>query len=248
MHALAFEPWSVAAVNLPEHAGNPIHSDEGARAAGYPAALVAGVTVYAYLTHPPAAAWGIDWVRRGGAEVRFVSPVFDADRVDCVEHIDDGTADEVAAGVRVVEARVDGERRAVATMRREAGGSPVLRDGEPLDDIVVVLSDGWADYGERAGDDLDLYRREGITHPAAWPSIANHVVVQRGLVTSSWVHVRSLITHLDVAPRDAVATVRSTVIKRFETRAGERAVLDVVVETDRGPVVHVEHESIVALR
>ncbi|SVB41331.1 uncharacterized protein METZ01_LOCUS194185, partial [marine metagenome] len=39
--------WSVRARNLPEHARNPIHTDEGGRAAGFDAALVAGVTVYA---------------------------------------------------------------------------------------------------------------------------------------------------------------------------------------------------------
>ena len=37
-------PWSVTAQNLPEHARNAIHTDEGAQAAGFPRALVAGVT------------------------------------------------------------------------------------------------------------------------------------------------------------------------------------------------------------
>ena len=40
-------PWRLVARNLPAHAGNPIHTDVGARAAGYPSALVAGVTVHA---------------------------------------------------------------------------------------------------------------------------------------------------------------------------------------------------------
>src|SRR5680860_163226 len=63
--------WVVRARNLPEHAGNPIHTDAGARAEGFPSALVAGVTTYAYLTHPLVAAWGLDWLTRGGGEVRF---------------------------------------------------------------------------------------------------------------------------------------------------------------------------------
>ena len=53
------EAWSARARNLPEHAGNPIHTDEGGRAAGFDAALVAGVTVYAYLTRPIVEAWGM---------------------------------------------------------------------------------------------------------------------------------------------------------------------------------------------
>ena len=43
---------AVVARNLPEHARNAIHTDAGARAQGFPRALVAGVTTYAYLVHP----------------------------------------------------------------------------------------------------------------------------------------------------------------------------------------------------
>ena len=34
------QPWSVTAVNLPEHARNAIHTDAGARAAGIRCLLV----------------------------------------------------------------------------------------------------------------------------------------------------------------------------------------------------------------
>ena len=60
-------PWPVVARNLSEHSSNPIHPDAGAQAAGFPAALVAGVTTYAYLTHPIVAAWGRDGLEHGGA-------------------------------------------------------------------------------------------------------------------------------------------------------------------------------------
>ena len=83
------ETWTVLARNLPEHADNRIHTDAGARAAGFPAALVAGVTTYAYLTHPIVAAWGLDWVANGGGEVRFDAPVFDHEAVTCTPVVDD---------------------------------------------------------------------------------------------------------------------------------------------------------------
>ena len=58
--------WSVQARNLPEHAANPIHTDEGGRAAGFDAALVAGVTVYAYVTRPSSRHGALDgWPRAG---------------------------------------------------------------------------------------------------------------------------------------------------------------------------------------
>jgi len=81
--------WSVVAQNLPEHARNPIHTDAGAQAAGFPRALVAGVTTYAYLTHPLIVAWGEDWLARGGGEIRFRRPVFDHDVLRCVPFVED---------------------------------------------------------------------------------------------------------------------------------------------------------------
>ena len=37
------------------------------------------------------------------------------------------------------------------------------------------------------------------------------------------------------------------VVGRFDTRHGERAVLDVLIEHDGSPVATIEHEAIVAL-
>ena len=47
----------------------------------FQAALVAGVTVYAYLCHLPLVTHGLAWVQHGGGEVRFKQPVFDLDYV-----------------------------------------------------------------------------------------------------------------------------------------------------------------------
>ena len=74
-------PWSTTAINLPDHADNKIHTDEGARAAGFDAALVAGTTIYAYMTRPAVQAWGRAWLSGGGGELRLRRPVFDNDAV-----------------------------------------------------------------------------------------------------------------------------------------------------------------------
>ncbi len=93
--------------NLPEHARNPIHTEAGSRAAGFDSAMVAGVTVYAYLTRPVVDAWGVDWLRRGAALVEFASPVQPDDPVLCVPFVDDGHVE--------VRATVAGEVRARCT-------------------------------------------------------------------------------------------------------------------------------------
>ena len=164
------ETWSIRARNLPEHAGNPIHTDEGGRAAGFDAALVAGVTVYAYLTRPIVEAWGMDWLSRGTAEVKFTSPVLADDPVDCVPEETDG-------GVEV-RAMVNGESRArlIAMRTSEDDDFPARSLHQPLARHVEPLVGEWDDYGLRAGDDLGLYSEAGIVHPAVWAALANSVV------------------------------------------------------------------------
>ena len=234
--------WTVHAVNRPEHANNAIHTDEGAKRAGFPGALVAGVTTYAYLTHPIVAAWGENWLRSGGGEVRFHAPVFEHDEVSCRVTIEpDGTAAVGAYTPHGSEARAS--FRAV-----EMGGAmPAARDGERLPSETVELTGEYGDeYGLRVGDDLSIYTERGIVHPAVWPSIANRITHQH-VVRGSWIHTRSIIRHHRLASVGAVATVESTVVKRFDTRSGERAVLDIVVSVDGLPVASLEHEAIVAL-
>ncbi len=236
------QSWHVRARNLPEHARNPIHTDAGGRAAGFRGALVAGVTVYAYLTRPAVDAWGLEWIESGIAEVRFRSPVLDDDALTA-------RPGPVADDGRVpIEAVVDGEVRAVAVVGRGGAdpGDEAAPKGEPLDRLVVDLTGEWADYGLRAGEDAHLYAERDLVHVAVWPALAN-AVVHAQLARGSWIHTRSRIRHRSSAAVGGVATVEATVIDRFDTRSGERALLDVRISVDGSPVAHLEHEALVAL-
>lgn len=241
MGAMHPQSWSVVARNLAEHARNPIHTDDGARAAGFPGALVAGVTTYAYLCHPLAEGWGPQWLSSGAAEVRFRAPVFADDRVDLVVGAG-AVPDEVTVG-----AVVGGSSRAEVVARRQVVEPPgPMRPGEALVTVEVPVVGEWADYGERAGDPLVLFRELGVAHPAVWPALANHVVhtqVARG----SWIHTRSRIVHEALVPLGAVVEIRSVVVERFVRSSGERAVLDVELWHDGRRAVAIEHEAIVAL-
>jgi acyl dehydratase len=236
--------WSVTAQNLPEHAGNAIHTDAGAQAAGFPAALVAGVTTYAYLTHPLVAAWGVDWLTRGGGEVRFRAPVFAGRTLDCTPVVDSDDPEVIT-----VEAIAVGEERnprATFAAVRDSGAPPALRPGDELPSRQFVLTGKFgADYGSRTGDDLDLYERDGIVHPAVWPAIANNIFTT-DLVRGPWIHTRSIIRHHAPGPTGATVDVHATVIDRFQ-RSGERAVVDVLIELDGRPLATLEHEAIVQL-
>ena len=233
--------WSVRARNLPEHARNPIHTDSGARAAGFDAAIVAGVTVYAYLTRPVVSTWSVDWLRRGGALVEFASPIHVNETIDCVPFVDDGNLE--------VQARVVDEVRSRCTAWLTApdvtGSASSFH--APLESECISLVDEWDDYGRRVGDDLDLYAELGIVHPAAWPALAN-CIIERQLVNGPWIHVRSRIQHYGIAAVGAVAIVDATVVNRFDSRTGTRVVADVSVVVDGEQVATIEHETIVTLK
>jgi len=245
--------WSVRAQNLPEHAHNRIHTDEGAREAGFPAALVAGVTTYAYQCHPLIAAWGLDWVAHGGCELRLRSPVFQDDLVRCVPSPgEDGTVivDAIVADSPALGAHADATALAKprATIRAWRVDNRVQGDrpGEDLPVYRFTLDDKHGpDYSTRAGDDLDLLVHEGVVHPACWPSLANGIF-SKELVTGSWIHTRSRITHHGLALAGAEMEITSRVIERF-IRSGERAIVDMVIKADGKLVCSIEHEAIINL-
>jgi hypothetical protein len=232
-------PWSIVAKNLPEHAGNPIHTDAGARAAGFDRALVAGVTSYAYCCHPVIDRFGLEWVASGEAEVRFRSPVFDGDLVSFpVVEREDGGLD-----VSATTARADTALVTMSAWRAHRGRSEP-QSGEELAPITVRLEAEYGgDYAARAGDDQPDCEVAGVVHPAVWPALANAVFHDQ-LARGPWVHTRSVIRHHRLVAAGSLAEVSATVVRRFR-RSGERAVADVVIRVDGAVVASLEHEAII---
>ncbi|MEY4016028.1 MAG: hypothetical protein EBW68_01520 [Actinobacteria bacterium] len=232
--------WTVTAQNLAEHARNPIHTDAGAQAAGFPRALVAGVTTYAYLTHPIAAAWGEHWLSHGGGELRLRRPVFDKDTVNCVP-VPDGDVVEIQAMTSEPD-----QPRATFRAVRDAGPVPAMRAGDILP-VHFLQLDGvhGTDRGLLAGDDLGLYAQHNLVHPAVWPTLANDVV-HTEIATASWVHTRSIIRHHARVVAGSHAEIHGAIVDRF-TAHGERVVVDFHIVVDGRVVASLEHEAIISL-
>ena len=239
MSSVEYASWAITATNLPVHARNPIHTDEGGRAAGFPGALVAGVTVYAYLCHLPLVAHGTAWVEQGGGEVRFRQPVFDQDMVTVSARTNGGSP--------VIEAYTGSPQpRAVLQPTMNAGRAPALREGEDLQPVTITVDTPYgSDYAVPAGDDLDICASAGIVHPAVWPDLANHIMHEQ-LARGSWVHTRSIIRHHRAVAVGSKITIVPRVIERFFAH-GERAIVDMHFIQNDEIVTSIEHEAIIDL-
>ncbi len=72
-------PARMQAHNASLHSDNKIHDDEVAKRYGFAGGLVPGITVYAYMAQPLAAAAGARWLSHGGATVSFIHPLYEGD-------------------------------------------------------------------------------------------------------------------------------------------------------------------------
>ncbi len=245
--------WSIVARNLPEHANNSIHTDAGARAAGFERALVAGVTSYAYCLHPVIEHFGLGWLSGGEAEVRFRSPVFDGDRVSFpLKRLDAlAQAHDITDGVQV-EAWVTRSARPLVTVtawearRATPNPGPMPRDGERLETVHLRLEGEYgSQYAHRSGNLEDQCAKAGLVHPGVWPALGNYVF-HRQLARGSWIHTRSTVRHFAAVADGVDAEISTNVIERFQ-RGGERAIADVVIRVEGQVVATIEHEAIIAL-
>jgi len=197
--------------------------------------VVAGTTIYAYLTRPVAESWGSEWVTGGACDTAFKAPVLEDDPVE----IDTDKSGRLVASV-------DG--RECAWLTPTMPSTPLAEPrGDRLEPLDIELSDFWVGYASRAGDDLALYEEQRLVHPVVWPSLANRVFRMQ-LVTGAWVHTRSRIRHLGTARPGDTVNIDSFLIDRFASRAGERALVDIRMSVGSRPVAAVEHEAIVALK
>lgn len=132
--------WTGIAFNQDPESPNEIHGDALAQQYGFEGGLVPGVTISAYLTHPAVEAWGMDFLARGFAHVRVVSPLYDGEdfAVDIGEQTASGyTASLVRPGGTVsAHAQVSltadppapPRRRGDAIAARDYAAPPASRD------------------------------------------------------------------------------------------------------------------------
>lgn len=248
-------PSRVRARNLFRHAANRIHDDEMARQHGYAGALVAGVTVYGYLSRLAVAAWGLHWLARGTASVRFRRPVYDGDELTLTGRIVARSANPVAGeALAELEARApDGDIAATMLAGIAWGGPTGVPDpaaypaaplpGSPPPATAAALA-GLGPLGTptlvadpatltQAADDLDdpspVYRGfEGVAHPGLLLRQANRALSEN-LDLGPWIHVSSDVAHCDLARAGDRLETRGRVARVYERKGRGWVDLDLLV-------------------
>lgn len=269
MSAEALPEYRVKARNTSSTSENAIHSDETARRYGFAAALVPGVTLYAYVTRPIVAALGPSWLARGTANVKLVKPVHEGEELTVTGAI---TERDVSGLTASVTGRTGAGECVVASVTLPAGlptpVNPAFYRPAPLPaerplasrEHLASLSELGtpealydeacaADYVERVSDTQALYQGAAAwVHPAFFLQQANRAL-RDNVRVSPWIHVSSVVRHLGGARVGEVLATRGRVRSLFERKGREMVELDllIVAGPSARPVAHIRHTAIYRL-
>jgi len=255
----ALADYAVQARNIDPTSDNKIHDDEVARQFGFTGALVPGVELFAYLTHPLVEAWGVDFLRQGRIDVRFRRPVYDGELV--IAHA--GPAGPGSRGVEVELRGPDGSVRSIgqAAERSERNvdlgrfadtplpsslrppTAEALVPG-PLGSVVEEVDDvATKAYLAAIGETLALYDEDRVVHPGGLLRLVN-ALLMRNVQLGPWIHTASRCELLGVARVPTTLRAHGIVTETFERNGNEYVRYDALVLSDDDPVMHVEHTAI----
>jgi len=249
----------VQARNLAPDSDNKIHDDTVAQQFGFSGALVPGVDVFAYASHPFAAAWGPDFLSGGRLQTRFRRPVYDGDvvTVSC-SAVDDGAYDLTVAGESNNEPRcvgrawrshgeqVDVERFETLPLPTDRlPAEPGAIDVGPIGSVDEPVDlDRHAAY--LAGIDEGLPLFEKVAHPGALLRVVNDLLM-RNVALGPWIHTSSDCRFLGLAQLPGTLHADGVVTDVFERNGHHYVRYDALVRCDGAPVAFVDHTAIYRL-
>jgi acyl dehydratase len=264
----ALVEYRVTARNTSANSENRIHDDAVARQYGFPGALVPGVTIYAYLTHPLTVYFGRPWLERGTAAVRFLKPITEGDEVVVAGEVTGRTSRGVDANVTAstsagvcataavtvpsgLPTPVDLARYPLAPLPAErAPASRALLDAIEVLGAPETSYDRprAAEYLAAIGEGCDVFAGpEGVVHPAFLLTQANRAL-SGNVRVGPWIHAASTVRHLGLGRVGDTLTTRGRVRSLYERKGREYVELDlVVVAGARRPIAHVLHTAIYRL-
>jgi hypothetical protein len=261
--------WSGIAYNAATESENRIHADDVARRFGFRGGLVPGVTVFAYLVQPAIEAWGLDWLRRGAANIELRRPVYDGERF-AVEVAADGPRAYQGAvrdpqGVACASGRVSLPGELPPPPRRRGDRPmPALEARPPATRAALeALREGgmgalhlaWRGDGEMGRTSRELADmpalvrpdRGGFANPAFVLGLANWVLA-RNVRLDAWIHAQSEAQNFSALAFGDAVVVEARVRELFARGGHEFVDLEVAAFSGERPVMSATHRAIYQLR
>jgi len=270
---LARSIFRLRAHNTARASANRIHDDEVARQYGFRGGLVPGVTVWAYLSHPVVQAWGRPWLERGSMSARFLRPLYDGEEAT-IDVTGEATAasgpapgGHMALALRDSSGELCASAEASLGPRVEPSGDlgeliagfpeaplptePPRASAELLERLDVLGTHSLTFDASRAlayldavGEELPLYREQGLAHPG-WLLHQANTALTGNVRLGPWIHAGSAVGNLAAVEDGACLSVRARPRRVYE-RKGHRLIdLELLYVQDGSiPVMQVEHTAI----
>jgi acyl dehydratase len=252
--------YQVVARNYSEASENRIHSDDVARRYGFQGALVPGVAVYGYLTHPLVERFGEHWLGHSVSSVRFLKPAYEGDHLSIT--LDD-TADGFharccnAAGVLLAELQTSMPDSLPEPYLPEAAATGSKSSERILmewDNVVPghwfqpwhwqITEDGNLTYAERVEDHQLVYRT--AAHPHWLLAIANYSLV-REYVMPAWIHTGSEIRLRGLVKVGDTLQVDAVPLEKWERKGHQFVKLYLAYHRDHELMTEIFHTAIFRL-
>lgn len=200
--------WRGIAFNQVPNSTNQIHGDEMAERFGFRGGLVPGVTLSAYLLHPVADIFGMEFLERGYAHCRINSPLYDHETFEVQ------ITDQSHKHCHTCLKRESGEPLAFAETSIQADALPPAYRGDTVGNESVdtpatrenferlrisgcqAFGYGWntehemSSYLRDASAMSDLYAVDGFANPSYILGISNWMLASN-IYMNPWIHLET---------------------------------------------------------
>ncbi|MEM7018006.1 MAG: hypothetical protein AAF512_11800 [Pseudomonadota bacterium] len=253
--------WSATAFNQVPGAENEIHGDKGAKQYGFKGGLIPGATMAAYLIHPFAKTFGMEYLKNGYAHVRLNAPLYDGEPFQVEVAAQDASscstslAQSGAAHCATADIKIEAGSTLPPTMRGDAPGDKqaTLMPATPenmqqlQDEGCKAFVDRW-NANHQMGTYLrdralmaDLFANQGYANPSFIFGMTNWLLAAN-IHMNPWVLVETSSQNFTPIPKGAKVLGETAIVGLFEKKGHEFVDADInLFDADQGTCFSAVH-------